>query len=159
MKVFISYSTKDFSDVQTLQASLTNSPIKLFVAENSVVPSESLPEKIKTNIRNCSLFVVIWSKNAKESDWVSQEVGQAIAHGKTILPIILDDCGALPGFMAGLKYISAEKNKAEAILEARNIILEKYEQKKIEQEKAQRKKSERDKKFLLGTILLLLSSK
>ena len=156
MKVFISYSTKDLQDVQTLQASLADSPIELLVAENSIVPSESLPEKIKTQIQTCDLFVVVWSSHAKSSDWVSQEVGQAVALDKTILPIILDDCEQLPGFMSGLKYISAAKNKKQAIQQVQSIIMSKYEQRIKEQNEAQRRKSESETKFLLGAGALAL---
>jgi len=156
MKVFVSYSSKDLADVEALKASLANGPIELFVAENSVKPSESLASEIKLAIKACHLFVVVWSNHAKESDWVSQEVGQAVALGKAILPIVLEGSMGLPGFMSELKYISAEGNRKDAMSQASSIILEKYEKRKKEQEDTQRKQSDSDTKFLLGAGALAL---
>lgn len=156
MKVFVSYSSKDLADVEALKASLADGPIDIFVAENSVRPSESLAAEIKTAIKSCHLFVVVWSNHAKSSDWVSQEVGQAIALGKTILPIVLEGRMGLPGFMSDLKYISAEGNRKEAIEQACGIISEKYEHRKKEHEDAQRKQSESETKFWLGAGALAL---
>jgi len=156
MKVFVSYSSKDLADVETLKASLANGPIELFIAENSVKPSESLASEIKSAIKSCHLFVVVWSNHAKESDWVSQEIGQAVALGKTILPIVLEGSMGLPGFMSELKYISAEGNRKEAIDQACEVISEKYEKRKKEHEEVQRKQSDSDAKFWLGAGALAL---
>jgi len=156
MKVFVSYSTKDLADVEALKASLADGPITLFVAENSVEPSESLATEIKSAIKECNLFVVVWSNNAKSSDWVSQEIGQAVALGKTILPIVLEGSMGLPGFMSELKYISAEGNRKEAIQQACSVIINKYEKRKKDHEETQRKQSESETKFWLGAGALAL---
>ena len=120
-KVFVSYSTKDLDHVEALRAQLANTPLKLFVAEHSVIPGEDLSSKIKSSISTCDLFVLVWSKNAKESGWVSQEIGQASAFNKQILPLVLDEEHAPEGFVSNLKYIQAYKSISEALSEAKNI--------------------------------------
>lgn len=156
MKVFVSYSTKDLADVVALRASLAGSPIEIFIAENSVKPSESLASEIKSAIRQCDLFVVVWSNNAKSSDWVSQEVGQAIALSKTVLPIVLEGSMSLPGFIGDLKYISVEGDRQAAIQKACEIIGSQYDLKCRAEAEAQKKKSESDAKFWLGAGALAL---
>jgi len=156
MKVFVSYSTRDLADVKALKASLADSPIETFVAENSVKPSDSLAKKIKEAIKSCDLFVVVWSNNAKNSDWVSQEVGQAVAFNKKVLPIVLEGSTGLPGFIGELKYISAEGKPSEAIQEARDLIIARYRERQEAERVAQRKKSESEAKFLLGAGALAL---
>ena len=156
MKVFVSYSTKDLADVEALKASLSGSPIEIFIAENSVKPSESLANEIKSAIKACDLFVVVWSNNAKNSDWVSQEVGQAVALDKKILPIVLEGTMGLPGFMSDLKYLAAEGNRKEAIAQACELIGEHYERLEKQKLEAQKKKSDNDAKFWLGAGALAL---
>lgn len=156
MRIFVSYSTKDLADVEALKASLAVSPIEIFVAENSVKPSESLANEIKSAINNCDLFVVVWSNHAKNSDWVSQEIGQAIALNKKVLPIVLEGTMGLPGFMSDLKYISADGNKKEAIAQASQLIGEHYKETKKMELEAKKKKSDSEAKFWLGAGALAL---
>lgn len=156
MRVFVSYSTKDLADVEALRASLAGSPIEIFVAENSVKPSESLASEIKSAIRVCDLFVVVWSNNAKNSDWVSQEVGQAVALKKPVLPIVLEGSMGLPGFISDLKYISSEGDRKGAIEQACKVIAEQYDKKRSAEAEAQKRKAESDAKFWLGAGALAL---
>lgn len=142
-KVFVSYSTKDLDHVEALRAQLANTPLKLFVAEHSVIPGEDLSSKIKASISGCDLFVLVWSKNAKESGWVSQEIGQASAFNKQILPLVLDEEHAPEGFVSNLKYIQAYKSISEALSEAKNILLDAYNKKStlVLQQQQQQKES------------------
>ena len=142
-KVFVSYSTKDLDHVEALRAQLANTPLKLFVAEHSVIPGEDLSSKIKSSISTCDLFVLVWSKNAKESGWVSQEIGQASAFNKQILPLVLDEEHAPEGFVSNLKYIQAYKSISEALSEAKNILLDAYNKKStlvLQQQQQQQQK-------------------
>lgn len=152
-KVFVSYSTHDLEHVEQLQNQLTNSPIEVFVAENSVAPSQELASTIAKAIEDCDLFILVWSKNAKESDWVSQEVGRAGALKKTILPLILNDGMKLPGFIQDLKYLSVHKDPERALVQARQIVVGAYEEKvRLESAQAQ---AEKEKVALLAIGALL----
>jgi len=155
--IFISYSTHDLQQVQALQKQLVNTPINVFVAEHSIKPSEELATKISTAINNCDLFVVLWSENAKNSDWVSQEIGKATALNKKILPLVLDPDLNLPGFVSGLKYLPIYKNQEASLSEATEIALKEYEKKKtsLEALKVQKQKEkEALVKMGLGALFL-----
>lgn len=125
-KVFVSYSTHDLKNVAELQQSLTGTGVEVFVAEHSVLPSEPLTEAISSAIAACDLFVLLWSVNAKDSDWVSQEIGKAHSLNKQILPLVLTEGLTLPGFISGLKYIPVHQDSAAAIQKARAIVLERF---------------------------------
>lgn len=154
--VFVSYSTRDISQVLQLQQQLAGSPIKVFVAEHSIVPSQDLAQAINSAIEQCDLFVLLWSKNAQASDWVSQEIGKATALKKQILPLILDDGMNLPGFIHNLKHLPVHSNPSAALERAREVIIKAYE-KKSSQEKANAAvKAEENKLALLGFGALLL---
>lgn len=113
-KVFISYSTKDLKIVAHVRSLLQGSNIEVFVAEYSVKPGQILPAELITAVKTCNLFLLLWSENSKESEWVSQEIGIATAENKPIMPIVLNPGMSLPGFIKNRKYLAAHKNAEEA---------------------------------------------
>lgn len=125
-KVFVSYSTHDLKNVAELQQSLVGTGVEVFVAEHSVLPGQHLSEKISSAIAACDLFVLLWSSNAKASEWVPQEIGKAHALNKQILPLVLTEGLNLPGFISDLKYLSMHNGPASALERARAIVLERY---------------------------------
>jgi hypothetical protein len=155
-KLFISYSTRDLSQVDLLRQQLQGTSIEVFVAEHSVQPSEELAPKIAAAIANCDLFVLLWSENAKSSEWVPQEIGRATALGKTILPLVLSDTVTLPGFIRSLKYLPVHKDPSASLQSARTIILEAYEKKTKMLATAAKEQSEKDALALVGIGAFLL---
>jgi hypothetical protein len=152
--VFISYSTHDLSQVEKLQAQLIGSPIQIFVAEHSVSPSEDLALAINGAIERCDLFVLIWSKNAEASTWVSQEIGKATALRKKILPLVLHEGMNLPGFISNLKYLSVHSDPVNSLKQARDFIVRTYEEKADRESAAAQ--AEKDKLALMGIGAFLL---
>lgn len=161
-KIFVSYSTQDIDHVELLRRQLMGTPIDVFVAEHSVRPSENLGEKISKAIEECDLFVVLWSNNAKDSGWVSQEIGRAGALNKTILPLVLTEGLSLPGFISNIKYLPVYKEPSNATLEAREIIVNSYNQKAqmLAQVEAKKQKDNESLALLgIGAFLLWAFSK
>ena len=128
-KIFVSYSTHDIEHVELLKRQLIGTSIEVFIAEHSIKPSEDLGKEISKAIEECDLFVVLWSKNAQDSAWVSQEIGRADALKKSILPLVLTEGISLPGFISNLKYHPVFDNPEEAIIEAKEFILDSYNKK------------------------------
>lgn len=89
-KVFISYSRKDIPNVDALRAFLQFPDVESFVSEYAVMPGAPIAATTKTAILVCGLFVLLWSKNAMASEWVSQEIGIAHGNHKPILPFVLE---------------------------------------------------------------------
>ena len=161
-KIFVSYSTLDIKHVELLKQQLAGTTIEVFIAEHSVKPSEDLAEKISSAIEACDLFVVLWSNNAEASGWVSQEVGRAGALKKIILPLVLTEGLSLPGFISNLKYIPVYKNPVASISQAREVILNSYNNKFNVLAQIEAKK-QKDKESLtlmgIGAFLLWAMSK
>lgn len=128
-KVFISYSTKDFPIVEHVRSILQDSTIEVFVAEYSVAPGRSLPAEIIAAVKNCNLFILLWSQNSKESEWVSQEIGIATSEKKPILPVVLHSEILLPGFIRELKYLPMYKNPEETLSWLRANVFEQAQRK------------------------------
>lgn len=132
--VFVSYSTTDLTDVQELEAKLATRGIEVFVAHHSVLPGESLTQEIKNAIGRCDIFILLWSQNAKDSDWVAQEIGIANQLNKLIVPLLFEENLELPGFIRDLKYIDVPKDRQLAFEQAQDRVLGVYA-KKLEVEK------------------------
>lgn len=128
-KVFISYSTKDFPLVEHVRNLLQNSSVEVFVAEYSVMPGELLTAEIINAIKNCNLFILLWSRNSKESEWVPQEIGIAASERKPILPAVLHSDISLPGFIRDLKYLPVYKNPEGALSWLRANVFEQAQKK------------------------------
>jgi TIR domain len=156
-KIFISYSTQDLDQVEMLRQQMKGTAIDVFVAEHSVQPSENLSQRISNAIQECDLFVVLWSNNAQNSGWVSQEIGRAGALNKTILPLVLQEGINLPGFISNLKYLPIYKAPEETLIKAREIILNLYNEKLSRLRQIDTKK-QKDKEtlFMMGAGAFLL---
>lgn len=157
-KVFVSYSTQDLRNVAELQQSLAGTGIEVFVAEHAVLPSEHLSAKISSAIAACDLFVLLWSENAKASEWVSQEIGKAHSLNKQILPLVLAEGLNLPGFISDLKYLPVFQNPQAAMAQAQAFILRQFQAK---QAAARQKEEENNRNLLVlgGLALWLFSQK
>lgn len=155
-KVFVSYSTHDLRNVEQLHQSIQGSGIEVFVAEHSVFASEALAPKISAAIAACDLFILVWSENAKASEWVPQEIGKAHSLNKPILPLVLNEGLQLPAFIRDLKYLPVFKDPQRAMTEAQKFIMDQY---LLKQSAAKKAEAENIKGlFVLGGIALWLFS-
>lgn len=75
VKVFISHSTKDFQLVMTLGKYLNAYGVEVYIAERDYQPGKSLSQKIMQNIDTSDYFLVVYTINGKDSEFVSQEIG------------------------------------------------------------------------------------
>jgi len=98
--VFISYSSKNLHIVDWARSTLAQPGVtEVFAAEYSVLPSHVLNDAIIRAIRGCDLFVLLWSHDARTSDYVPQEIGIAVGCNKTILAVVMEENVPVPGFI------------------------------------------------------------
>jgi len=122
ISVFISYSSKDLHHVDKIKETIESSEVRLFVAEYSLKPGQSLSENIIKEIKNCNVFILVWSKNSKESGWVPLECGIARGQNKSIIPIVLDENVPLPDLLKDFKYITLNDSYEDCLLLLKNVI-------------------------------------
>ena len=146
-RIFISYSTSDLELVNELVKHLQDPSVEVFVAEYSINPGEKLNDSIIRAIKSCDHFVLLWSKNARSSEYVSQEIALALNNDKNILPIVLDKGSQLPGFIKDLKFLPAYMGLKESLKWVQNYLTDTA------------KKSERERAWIIlvlavGSIIL-----
>lgn len=113
--VFISYSTRDLLTADLVRQWVGHAGAQAFLAEYSVAPGQVLANDILNAIRQCDLFVLLWSAAAQGSDWVPQEIGVARGLDKAIIPVVLQANVALPAFIGGLKYLPLYRDPKAAV--------------------------------------------
>lgn len=68
----------------------------MFFDVDSIMVGDIFPDRIYDAIARCDRFMLFWSNNAKQSEWVSRELDIALEKGKRILPIRLDSTDLRP---------------------------------------------------------------
>jgi len=142
--VFISYSHKDLWMAFKIWRMLTNSGVPCYLAELYPEPGLSLWDKIKRMIESSDIVVVLYTRNARYSAYVNQELAYAHARGKIILPVV-EEGVELPGVLAGLEYIKFNPlNPVSTLTSIANTIRKFLEDK--------------ERKAVAGVFLLLLGA-
>jgi hypothetical protein len=72
--IFISYSSHDRAWARKLEADLTKLEVKCFFDQSRLVKGEKWEPQLIADLLNSRHFLVLWSENAKGSDWVSEEL-------------------------------------------------------------------------------------
>ena len=76
---FISHSSKDRAEVLRRVQLLSAVGIRYFQDVLSLDPGDRWSQRIELGIDECDLFLLFWSSDAKDSQWVRREVQHALA--------------------------------------------------------------------------------
>ena len=90
--IFVSHSTKDRwiarRIAELLEAGGRKYGVAAFLDERDIQVGDSIPDTIRDNIKECSEFLVLLSKNSIDRPWVLIEISAAWGHGKRIIAVI-----------------------------------------------------------------------
>jgi hypothetical protein len=90
MKVFISHSWKNKTTAQKIADDLKAIGIELWLDAGNLLPGESIQSTIDAALQNIEVVLVLWSKEASESDGVAAEIYTSSRLKKLIIPCLLD---------------------------------------------------------------------
>jgi len=110
VKVFISYSSVDKAMASQIQKELKGLGINTFLDEKEIGWGDRILERVAQGITDCTDIVVIISPASLKSQWVSFEVGHAMALGKKVLPFLAHPSIDPPDFLRQLRYKSTLKD-------------------------------------------------
>ena len=116
--IFISYSTKDQFQAETVRDILEKNGILCWMAPRDIPGGSNYTKEIPSAIRGCKVFVLILSQNSQNSHWVLKELDAAVNSGKVILPFMLEDFPLNDEFnflLTGAQRYAAYQKKAEAL--------------------------------------------
>ena len=95
-RVFISYSTKDKYFAELLEIKLKEKGIEVWRDTTALKAGEEWRTSIDTGIRNCFAIVLALSPNSFLSHYVTYEWASGMGLGRTIIPVLLEDCDRHP---------------------------------------------------------------
>ena len=88
---FISHSSIDKSTADAICHVLEKNSIRCWIAPRDVHPGKTYATEIVDAIDECTVFLLVYSKNSNASEDVANEIQNAFKNGKTIIPYRLDD--------------------------------------------------------------------
>jgi hypothetical protein len=95
---FVSHSTKDKPFVTDLAAQLQAAGLKLWVDAEDIADGAAWARAIQQGVENCGAMLVVWSAQARTSEWVEREILLAQRLNKPIFIAQIDDT-PLPIFL------------------------------------------------------------
>ena len=108
--VFISYSSKEKAIADAVVAAHEQAGIRCWYAPRDIGPGADWAEAITKAIHDCSLMVLIFSKEANRSQRVIDEVNYAISQEKALLPFRVESAnptGALSLHLSSRHWLDA----------------------------------------------------
>lgn len=117
-EIFISYSTMDITQAETIRNILENNGFSCWMAPRDIPGGSNYTREIPVAIRNCKVFLLILSANSQKSPWVLKELDAAVNNSKIILPFMLESFDLNEEFnflLTGTQRYTAYQKKAEAI--------------------------------------------
>ena len=111
--VFISYSSAYRKLVDALVHYLEESKIKCWYAPRDIPPGMEYAEAIDLAINNSKFFIILVSDLSQKSHWCRSEVNLAVAYGKIIIPVRIEDVelnGAMKLYLNDRHWIEAFPN-------------------------------------------------
>ena len=104
--IFISYSTNDIGEAKKQQSYFSQiQGTRVFLSDSSLILGQ-LSNALINEIKQCNLFIVLYSKNSQNSNYVQQEIGVAKGNGKLVIPVLLDAQAKPDAMLQGLSYLS-----------------------------------------------------
>lgn len=122
IKVFLSYSTKDKKQAGSFKHTLEKYGLDVFLAHEDIRPSEQWQNEIVTRLRECHIFIPLFSSNFPGSKWTDQETGIAFGLKKKVIPVSLDEVNPY-GFVGRYQSLKCKGNISTSCTQILEIIV------------------------------------
>jgi len=100
--VFLSYSSENIQEAETLRAVFMASGMQVWMAKYNIGVGEDFTTAIQKAIDKCSCFVLLLTDEAQVSPWVPKELELAISSRKPVVPVQLKPVALTEGFRFNL---------------------------------------------------------
>ena len=118
--VFVSYSSKEKAIADAVVAAHEQAGIRCWYAPRDIAPGADWADSITKAIHDCTIMVLVFSKNANRSQRVIDEVNYAISQEKALLPFRIEShnpTGALSLHLSSRHWLDAYDPGWEAHIE------------------------------------------
>jgi len=109
MKVFISYNSKNGVFAELVKMKLEEKGIQVWISTHKIRVGKEWREEIDKGLKNCDVVVVLLNKISTKSPYVTYEWAFALGKGKTVIPVLTEECEIHPRLEA-VHYIDFQGN-------------------------------------------------
>jgi len=117
--VFISYSRRDRSVMRIVRDALTSAGFTVWSDESLEPGSPSWKNDVQQAIEGAGCVVAILSPDAKDSEWVSEELNYARIHKRRVFTVLVrgDESNAVPFGLTGVQWVDMRMDYDEGMKE------------------------------------------
>lgn len=118
--VFVAYSRKDSETCRKIVSELRSQGLNVFY-DQYIQGGEEWRDMLAWNIKNCSVLMVLFTENSKNSPQVRKEVNLATSHSKSIIPVMIENValeGGLELELNGINFIPYFDDPSRRLTEA-----------------------------------------
>lgn len=113
--IFLSHNSNDKDNVRRLAAAIAVTGTSVWFDDWAIRPGDSIPGAIDAGLARFSVFALVWSAAAANSQWVRTEMDAAVARwvkdrSLRLVPVVLDQT-PLPPILAALRSIDGTDGK------------------------------------------------
>jgi hypothetical protein len=110
MSVFISYNSKNEDFAELVKLKLEKEEIQVWKDTNQIQAGTEWRNEIDHGLLNCEIIIVLLNQVSTKSPYVTYEWAFALGNGKTIIPILIEECEVHPRINI-LQYLDFKDGK------------------------------------------------
>jgi hypothetical protein len=122
LRVFLSYARVDSAFARRLAADLKAAGVSVWLDRLEIRPGSQWDREVEKGVRACEQMLVILSPASVESDSVMDEVGLALEEGKTVIPVVQDEC-KIPFRLRRLQHIDFRSGYEPALRDLLEVLV------------------------------------
>jgi hypothetical protein len=107
--IFISHSAEDKNTARELSHQLGKVGAKVWLDEEQLLPGDSIAGEISKAIDASDAVLFLISGAYSKNRWLSSEVATALAYGKKIVPVVLDQKAEVPILLQDRLYLDLSR--------------------------------------------------
>jgi hypothetical protein len=122
INVFISHCEEDTAQACALIRAVGEVGGRCFsYVFNPAFPGTDWGQWLASAIQHAHIIALLWSEDAAQSEWIDREIAQALASGKPVIPVLLEDI-ACPRRLPRTQAILAYKDPAGWVMQFRSMV-------------------------------------
>lgn len=110
MNVFISYNSKNEDFAELVKLKLEKEEIQVWKDTNQIDAGTEWRNEIDQGLLNCEVIIVLLNQISTKSPYVTYEWAFALGSGKTIIPVLIEECEIHPRIEI-LQYLDFKEGK------------------------------------------------
>lgn len=110
MNVFVSYNSKNEDFAELVKLKLEKEDIQVWKDTSQIYAGTEWRNEIDQGLLNCDIIVLLLNQISSKSPYVTYEWAFALGSGKTIIPLMIEDCEVHPRIDI-LQYLDFKEGK------------------------------------------------